>query len=461
MSKGSAIFILIIALGIGGYYYYDTQVCCSFLSKKTIEVAGKEQDVRSREGLKKLGVEKRRIPNGRNAAILYLRASNVIDEPKGRVEQHVEYVAAHKWVTDRAFTRWFDNNADALKLIHRAARKPDAEFPLFGKDDEPAYAILLPHLAPMRNFARLLVCEGKRYEHEKDPSRALESYFAITSLADHIHDSTAMLIHDIVALDIDTIRNRAVEQCLANRPLSEEDLGRVIEHYEQAVQSHITLAECLDRQKWCEFSNVNEIVRNPRQGARLLAEVTAKPGMPPSMSNQEQERVARLIETRGAEIKAAYERDYAALEKWSALPAWQALQPGRGWEAYIDSLPHACVLSRMLLPAMGNGKRAYERGKAEAGGILIFAAIKLYEKENGRPPRALSELKGDCLSELPKDPFSGRDYVYKVRGNDWIVYSVWNNLTDDGGIGSWPHKHTKDRDFIFLSKPIPVKQPPK
>jgi len=101
-------------------------------------------------------------------------------------------------------------------------------------------------------------------------------------------------------------------------------------------------------------------------------------------------------------------------------------------------------------------KETFTRGQARLGGATIFAAIKLYEKKNSRPPRSLAELKGDCLSELPKDPFSGRDFVYKVRGSDWILYSVWENRTDDGGVGSWPHNRQKDRDFIWRNTRLPV-----
>jgi hypothetical protein len=114
----------------------------------------------------------------------------------------------------------------------------------------------------------------------------------------------------------------------------------------------------------------------------------------------------------------------------------------------------------MLLSAMGVAKKQYARAEAEEGLVLITAAIKLYEKKNGRPPASLNDLKGGYVSELPKDPFSGRDFVYEVRGNDWILYSVWDNLVDDGGAGSIPHKYKEDKDFLFSSGKIPVSPPP-
>ena len=74
-------------------------------------------------------------------------------------------------------------------------------------------------------------------------------------------------------------------------------------------------------------------------------------------------------------------------------------------------------------------------------------------------PRSLSELTDGYLPTLPKDPFSGRDYVYKVGASGWILYSVWDNFVDDGGAGVMPHKSTKDKDWVFWSKKIPVEAP--
>ena len=460
MSKKSLLFLLVLALAGGGYYYYHTQIRCSFLYQKKVEVGGSEHRVRSRAAIEKSGMSFRALPDWRNAAILYCKASNDIVKPRGRPDELFSYVAANEWVDDPEFVSWFDGNAEVLKLIHKAARKPDAEFPLLGEDDEPVYEMLLPHLSHMRAFARLLSSEGKRFESQRKYGRALESYFAITALADHVRDSNAMLISDLVSIACRSIRNRAVERCMANRPLSEERLRRIIEHYEKLVESPPSFTDCLTREKLCEDSAVDEAMRNPGEAASVLGMLGAPPGESPSSSRRNGEALARAITTMGAEAKAAYERDYAALMKWSELPAWQALRPENDWARYIEGLPNTCIFSKMLLKALSPAKKHYARAEAEEGLVLITAAIKLYEKKNGRPPASLNDLERGYLSKLPTDPFSGRSFIYSVRGTDWILYSVWENLTDDGGAGSVPHKYKEDKDFLFSSGKIPVSPPP-
>ncbi|MBN1919234.1 MAG: hypothetical protein JW889_15120 [Verrucomicrobia bacterium] len=182
MNKKSLLLLLVLALAGGGYYYYRTEMRCTFPFQKKIRVGGDEYNVRSRKAIEESGLTFRALPDAKNAAILYCKASNDIVKPTGRANELFSYVAANEWVEDRDFVSWFDGAAEVLKLIRKATQMPDAEFPVFGEDDELLLNIPLPHLSHMRAFARLLSCEGKRCESQREYGRALESYFAITRL---------------------------------------------------------------------------------------------------------------------------------------------------------------------------------------------------------------------------------------------------------------------------------------
>jgi len=443
MKNKGGILLLVVLLAGGGYYYYHTQLSSSFLSKKKMEVAGEERDVRSKEGLEKIGLTVRRIPNKDNAAILYVKASNVGEAPKGGLLEKVKYVTGNQWITSADFTRWFERNQECLSLVHRAARKPDCEFPVFGGDGDPAPSnISFPHLSPMRDFAFMLACEGKRFEYDGDCSRALDCYLAISTVGEHLHDSNAVLITDLVVIACNSIRDRTVEMSLAHNELGEADLRQVIEHYEDILDRYITLADCLKFEKAL---------------VGILTDAVTLDDEPVPADDEVGEYMARFAD----KLREQWERDYRVLKKWTELPAWQALRPENSWEAYANRLSETSIFSRQLLRTLGRAKKHYARSKAHAGGVLLFAAIKLYETKNGRPPAALGDLVPECVSKLPKDPFSGRDFIYKVRGNEWILYSVWDNLRDDGGAGTMPHDYKNDKDFVFWSKPIPIEPPPR
>jgi hypothetical protein len=67
-------------------------------------------------------------------------------------------------------------------------------------------------------------------------------------------------------------------------------------------------------------------------------------------------------------------------------------------------------------------------------------AILRWRQEKDQYPANLDQLvKAGFLDELPMDAFSNKPLVYKKTGDDFILYSVGFNFTDDGG------QYSKDR----------------
>ena len=88
---------------------------------------------------------------------------------------------------------------------------------------------------------------------------------------------------------------------------------------------------------------------------------------------------------------------------------------------------------------------------ARLGGLKIAVALKIYKAKTGEYPDRLSALSPDILLKLPKDPFTGKDYVYKKGDGGFIVYSVGENLKDDGGIPR-ERKRLKDYDIVWTGE---------
>ena len=61
------------------------------------------------------------------------------------------------------------------------------------------------------------------------------------------------------------------------------------------------------------------------------------------------------------------------------------------------------------------------------------AAIRLYRLRHGVYPKALADLAPEILKKIPIDEYSGKPLIYKIKGSCFIVYSVGENLKDDGG----------------------------
>ncbi len=74
--------------------------------------------------------------------------------------------------------------------------------------------------------------------------------------------------------------------------------------------------------------------------------------------------------------------------------------------------------------------------RACLGAAKIGMANILYHRKHDEYASELSRLAPEFLRSLPLDLFTGRDYIYRRKGEGFIVYSVGGNLTDDGGVHS-------------------------
>lgn len=60
-------------------------------------------------------------------------------------------------------------------------------------------------------------------------------------------------------------------------------------------------------------------------------------------------------------------------------------------------------------------------------------ACKVYRNTNGRYPERLEALVPSVLTEVPLDPFTGKPLLYRLSGDELLIYSVGSNGRDDGG----------------------------
>ena len=64
---------------------------------------------------------------------------------------------------------------------------------------------------------------------------------------------------------------------------------------------------------------------------------------------------------------------------------------------------------------------------------LIVLALMAFKADHGSTPDRLADLAPAYLTSVPKDPFSGKDFIYRPNDEIHLVYSVGKNLKDDGG----------------------------
>ena len=90
------------------------------------------------------------------------------------------------------------------------------------------------------------------------------------------------------------------------------------------------------------------------------------------------------------------------------------------------------------------------RCRVEADALITTLALLRYKAEKSRLPENLDQLVSTgYLKQLPMDPYSDSTLVYKLIGDDFMLYSLGADFDDDGGVYSDWGKSIGGGDQVF------------
>jgi hypothetical protein len=112
-------------------------------------------------------------------------------------------------------------------------------------------------------------------------------------------------------------------------------------------------------------------------------------------------------------------------------------------------LPRICFMSRGSLPAYSKIRVMEAVMDAKTDLARTAIALEIYRIEKGSYPDNLAALVPGILEKVPEDLFNGKPLLYKLRGGDYLLYSVGPNRTDEGGAQTRDTSHYQDGDLIW------------
>ncbi len=105
-----------------------------------------------------------------------------------------------------------------------------------------------------------------------------------------------------------------------------------------------------------------------------------------------------------------------------------------GWPRFVA--PYK-TLVELVRPALDAARSAMERNRAMVRAVRLLNALQAKVAPDAKDPPKLSDL--GLPAEATIDPFNGQPLHVKKLPQGWLVYSVGENIVDDGGVlGSDP-----------------------
>lgn len=105
---------------------------------------------------------------------------------------------------------------------------------------------------------------------------------------------------------------------------------------------------------------------------------------------------------------------------------------GEAWDQQPDP-PHWAMLTRTLMPSLNSPLRLNVRMLTTIRTVELALTIERRHLQGDGLPESLDELAPDDIDAVPTDPFGGQPLRYIRLDDGYVIYSVGDDGTDDGG----------------------------
>jgi hypothetical protein len=124
------------------------------------------------------------------------------------------------------------------------------------------------------------------------------------------------------------------------------------------------------------------------------------------------------------------------MSRAALLPYYENEKTRLQHDQQMEKIPLYYRLTKLVLPHLSAVMMKEATLEAMIDAARIGLACRIYRNEEGRFPEKIADLVPHILGREPLDPFTGKSFIYTVRENGFIVYSVGTNKKDDLGKGS-------------------------
>ena len=349
---------------------------------------------------------------------------------------------------NRKLAKWLDANRKALQQFRRAAASEECFFLLSDSHrtgdarlDSWGMLTLQPSLSPHRNAARGLIASGYRSWQQTGAQPLAEDALLVLRSAHHFDGSVTILAR-LVGTSCARFAYKALRTGLHLSGDPDALAATILPQLSAADPPYPPLERAYLLERVSTWDTCQRVYKpGKRKGTWTIYGPALQALNRRGVRGVNAETLIQAgYDTTLAELNAYYD----AVAEWSRSPYHLATDQADRINRMREGSHNSFV--RALLPSVTRSRVLYERITAERRATHLITRLLAYHAEHDRFPRKLSQLDLPDVDELRIDPFSGRDFVYRRKGDSFTLYSVAENLKDDGG------RHDEkwaDGDFVF------------
>lgn len=358
------------------------------------------------------------------------------------------------WSEDSNVSAWLAENRKGLTAFAKAAAKRDCFFRL--ELPEPTgdprldgwlLKVTLPYLGSHRTADKGLIAAGYR-DWAKGRQKTLPENALLVLRSAHHLDRSPMLIGRLVGFASTALGYDALRNALALSDERDKLAAQLLPELREADPEPPPFSEAIRHERWYAWDFCQRVFvpgTHPATWTLHKRTIAALHDVGVPISRPAARAIAEIgYEATLSEITAYYE----TCEKWADMPFAQAKEHTARMRSMIDKSKNPLV--KILAVDLERARVLHERLTAERRATRLLVYIFAHHGQTGGYPETLGALDASDLDGFRIDPFSGKDFVYRRQGESFTLYTVADNLEDDGG------RHDpkwENGDYVFWPKP--------
>ena len=341
---------------------------------------------------------------------------------------------------------WVAGNLEAIALLEKAAQLPRSRWP-YDWTKGPGNFLSLPDYSQLRTCSGLLAAKMRIETRGGSLDEALQTCAVSLALPRSLERAPS-LISDLVTAALYAISTDGLRRCLG----LEKPAVRLLYPAGVAPEAppllpstpacralFLRLAQ-VDLRTPLHWALLGERVETAATLDGIRAQAAAAPAKPTAPGAKLNEMESLYTSPQGMQVlmldEAMYLRVMAEIIQAADLPSGPRRAALAALDARTQALP-LCYMFTKMSTGIFSSRFFFKTDQTatELARSQIALALVAYHNETGQWPATLDQLHKVVAWDLPLDPFSGKDFLYRREGEGWVLYSVGANQKDDGGTG--------------------------
>lgn len=385
-----------------------------------------------------------------NAAPYYQKAFDAfVDMPDELRKPYINWPADFNDIEQALLEKWLISNTLAFEYFREALNKPYYWIERKSEKDNSVGAMTIADSARLRELTETLIWDAKLKTIKGQFQPAFENIIGCYRAGSHKCRPNLLLIEQHAGLRIkqDVVHGVLV---ILDRTKVEIEALKFFQNALQAELDNDAYVPSIQTEKYFLYDTLQRTFIDNGKGTGRLAfnvnlEYITLGGVWP---NLKQKLYYCLKGPTRNEIVEQIERVIAISDPVMNKTPWQIKNKESDYLKEIQKIKESNHLSEHLCASMESIFYSYHKTRARTEALVAVLVILRYKADTGQFPESLDKLvSAGYLPALPNDPYSDGPLVYKFTEDNFKLYSIGKDFSDDGGIIGVVNKARQEPGF--------------